>query len=279
MKLFFVLILLFLALPAFAGNVVLLSSIKLSKLAYFRMESRFKRAFQDSGRKIIIYRKTSPELLHQILSDENSEIIIWVSHAAAVNNDVPGMATKGIISDFYGNDVKNFFTTPKNNLKFLGIVGCSAKSIFDGFRERGHFSQLPNLEIHTFDKNVYLLDGLQKTLTLAKSHLERELVLNTEEEEVDSSIVVDIENEFLPTGFSWLEFADRIYPLKDRIEINQGDWIKNPNKNLRHVKDLSSDGPLAKLQLKSDQGSWRLFTTKDGNPIGALNKHLYIFKP
>lgn len=64
-----------------------------------------------------------------------------------------------------GNNVKNIFQKINPNVKFLSIVGCSAKSILEDFKHRGYFYE--SLTIHSFDKKISLNAGIDQSLKAA----------------------------------------------------------------------------------------------------------------
>lgn len=250
--------------------------------------SKFKKTLSHSGLNIVIHHKVSPELLHRTITDSETEILIWISHAGAENHGGNGLGTKGMILDYYGNDVKNFFTSPTKNLKFLGIVGCSARSIIDGFKARGNFLNRPDLEIKSYEEKVQLYTGFHETLKESLKHIGKEISENDIDE---NKVAIDVrfdrkEDKFIAP--SWLELGDKVLAVLDNnsenyltLSIPLSVWNQIKSKNIRFNRAKSSEdenGILPELEFQSDLGSWKVFATKEGAIIGANNKHLYIYK-
>ena len=274
---------------SFAGEVVLLTSLKLGKLNTRHLEKKFNKTFRDSGHTLVIHHKTDPKTLHEILTSDKTEAVIWVSHAAGEHELQPGFKAENIILDFYGNDVKNFFTLVPQNMKFLGLVGCQAKVIFDGFRERGNFDAHPNLEIMSFDKKVRLYSAFDKTIKAAAAYLKAP---RTDAATISDKIDFQIERTHYEESPSlqsgWVEIGDQILAFFDvnetssvsAIDLNVFNKIVRKNIRFMRAKNASSvDESLGKLEIGTSQnaGSWNLFA-KDGKPIGGRDQQLYVFR-
>jgi hypothetical protein len=288
MKLFLALISFLILLPAYAGNAVFLSSFQISRPVQIYLDMKFKSAFSKTGLKVVIHHKVTPEILQQAITDPESEILIWMSHAGGEHPSENGLATKGVILDLYGNDVKNFFTSPNKNLKFLGIIGCSAKTIIEGFVARGNYDNRPDLEIKSYSEKVMLYAGFHETLKESLTHLGKDTSRNFEHENYVEINVSLIPKDGASIANSWVEVGDKVLTLitdkskqYQRLKISQNDWDQTKTKNIKfnRLKNSNPDqGLLPKLEFFSDSGSWKLFTTKDGTIIGGNNKHLYIYK-
>lgn len=277
---------------SFAGEIVLLTSLKLNFLNVGHLEGKFKKAFKNLGHDLVIHHKVDPKTLHSVLTSENTEAVIWVSHAAGEHELKPGFKAEDIILDYWGNDVKNFFTLVPANMKFLGLVGCQANLIVNGFRERGNYDRYPNLEIMSFDKKVRLYNAFDKALAAAVEYLKAP---RTGDAPV-SSAVVDFEirrssyedSPSLQAG--WVEMGDQVLSFLDVNEVDapvanldQSLFEKIPRKNIKFFRAKSKDSveaeSLGKLEIGTSQnlGTWTLFA-KDGKPIGGRDQQLYVFK-
>jgi hypothetical protein len=275
--------------PAFAGNAVLLTSIKLNRPLHFYFETKFKRAYAKSGLNIVTHRETTPEILHQVLTDPETEILIWVSHAAADHEFLKGVGGKELILDQYGNDVKNFFSSTTPNLKFLGIVGCEAKSIFDGFTARGLYKDRPDLEIMSFSEKVWLHSGFNKTLeqslTRAGAPTSEEIIEHIPMIDLDVTVFKPVDTE---VASGWIEMGDKVIAMTApelgndfQIKLPLSDLEDAKNKNIRFVKSQSptnAEAVLPYLDILSETGNWKIFADKKGNAIGGKQKQLYVFK-
>jgi len=135
------------------------------------IESQFKNVFNKSGYKVIYNHKANREILSYYLSSPNTVALFWVSHAAD-ESEVKGMSFSSVIQDIDGNNVKNLFQKINPNLKFLSIIGCSAKKILEGFKEKGFFHS--DLSIHAFDKKIRLNRGIDEAITASAEILDED---------------------------------------------------------------------------------------------------------
>ncbi len=273
---------------AIGGEIVLMTSLKLTKGNIRHLERKFKKTFV--GRDIIIHHKTDPKTLYQVMTSEETEAVFWVSHAAGEQEVKPGFKAEDIILDFYGNDVKNFFTLVPKNLKFVGMIGCQAKQIFDGFRARGNYDAHPNLEILSYDKKVRLYPAFDKTIKagaayLAKSHEEKDSVQ-------EHSLLFNIERTTYEESASlqsgWVEIGDQVLAFFDTNQVSAAGEIdsnvfnKIERKNIKFFRSKSAtsvDDSLGKLSINPVEniGAWNLFA-KESRPIGGRDQQLYVFK-
>ncbi len=292
MKAFFTLIFILASSFAFAGEIALLTSLKLSGGNVRHLEKKFQKAFQNSGHELVIHHKVDPKTLYQIMTSENTEAIIWVSHAAGEQDLKPGFKAEDIILDNWGNDVKNFFTLIPKNLKFIGLVGCQAQKIVDGFRSRGNYDAHPDLEIMSFDKKVRLYSAFDKTIQAAV------LSLKTPKEPkvpvVGAPVEFSVERVSYEDSASlqagWLEVGDQVMGFFDlnatqplaQVAIDELVFEKIERKNMKFYRahsETSVEESMGKLNITSSSniGTWSLFA-KDGRPIGGKDQQLYVFK-
>lgn len=280
------------SISSFAGEIVLLTSLKLNFLNVNHLEGKFKKAFKNSGHDLVIHHKTDPKTLHEVLTSDKTEAVIWVSHAAADHELKPGFKADEIVLDYWGNDVKNFFTLVPQNMKFLGLVGCQANLIVDGFRQRGNYDSVPNLEIMSFDKKVRMYDAFDKAIKAAVVYLNAPRSVETPS--VGIAVEFDIkraayeESPSMQAG--WVELGDRVLGYFDVNEVDvpvaavdQNVLDKISRKNIKFFRAKSKDSvnteSMGKLEIGASPslGTWTLFA-KDGKPIGGLDQQLYVFK-
>jgi hypothetical protein len=274
-----------------AGEVVLLTSLKLSGGNVKHLEKKFNKAFANSGHSLVIHHKTDPKTLYQIMTSEQTEAVIWVSHAAGEQELKPGFKAEDIILDNWGNDVKNFFTLVPKNLKFLGLVGCQAQKIVDGFRARGNYDSRPDLQIMGFEKKVRLYSAFDKTIETAAKFLAGQSSANSESP-FSSSITFNITRESFEESPSlqagWLEVGDQVLAFLDVNEVSVTGSVdevvfnKIERKNMKFFRaksETSVDESMGKLVIAPEMniGSWTLFA-KDGRPIGGKDQQLYVYK-
>jgi hypothetical protein len=294
MKLFLALLGFLMVLPAFAGKAVLMTSVEgLSPRKIQSMERKFLRAFQGSGLTPVIHHMTDPGTLYKVMTDEETEVVIWFSHAASERAVRAGLSAQAIIQDAYKNDVKNFFTLIPPRLRFLGVVGCKAAPIFDAFRERGNYDQHKDLEIYSFRKLVIDVLGYNRALSRAKKSLRRPFSPHAETVSIATALTISKENtEGARTLQStWVEFGDRVLAYFDQDEtaavtatIPQSVWDKTELKNIKHnrIKHAGANPEESMGRLLIEAGEslrWNIFATRDGRILGGRDQHLYVFRP
>lgn len=278
------------SLSTFAGNAVLLTSLELKSKHVNYLENKFQKYLKNSGLNLVVHHQVDPIKLSEVIKDPETEAIIWVSHAAKEKEQVPGRSAPAVIMDIQGNDVKNFFSSIPLNIKFLGIVGCQAEEIFNGFRERGNYSHNPNLEIMSFRKKVSMQGGIKKV----SKRLAYLLKNPSPETQVDAQEMVEFslsrsDFDTVTTQSSWVEFGDKVLGVfrEDEMgpilgEMPRVIYEAMENKNIKHnrlhladQKDESFD----RLEITSYEPEtwWKLFELR-GKPLGGKNQHLYQFR-
>lgn len=291
MKILLLIALLLTTFAATAGEIVLLTSLKLHSRNVRHLEKKFNKAFQKSGHELVIEHKVGPKRLYEVMTSDETVAVIWVSHAAGESEVQPGMSAQDIVLDYFGNDVKNFFTLVPKNLRFLGLAGCQAQKIVNGFKARGNYDRYPELEILSFEKKVRLYKAFDQTVMALQKNLaaEKTPVVNASNE-----VRFDIERSELSAmpgmEMSWAEIGDQVLAFFDQGEtgpllessIDENVLSKIPRKNIKLFRakgEVSSTAGLGELRITSDpaMGSWTLFA-RDGRPIGGLDQQLYVFR-
>ena len=289
MKLFLLLSMVFLSFSAVAGEIVLMTSLKLKNNNVRHLEKKFNKVFRNSGHQLVIHHKADPKTLYQVMTSENTEAVIWVSHAAGEHELKPGFKAEDIILDNWGNDVKNFFTLVPKNLKFIGLVGCQAQKIIDGFRSRGNYDAHPDLQIMSFEKKVRLYSAFDKTVKAAAAYMAKAPVstsLSSLAIEMNIERVSYEDSPSLQAG--WVELGDQVLSFFDVNEtsalasISENVFGKIERKNIKFHRAKSSasvDESMGKLEITPsvNVGTWTLFA-KDGRPIGGKDQQLYVYK-
>lgn len=274
-----------------AGEIVLLTSLKLSGRNVRHLEKKFNKAFRGSGHELVIHHKADPKTLYSVMTSDETEAVIWVSHAAGESEVKPGFKAEDIILDNWGNDVKNFFTLVPKNLKFLGLVGCQAQKIVDGFRARGNYDAHPKLEIMSFNKKVRLYSAFDKTIKAAAKYLATAPASEPSDvKKVSFSVERSSYEESPSLQSGWLEVGDQVLAFFDfnqltpvsSPEISEHVFSRIERKNMKFFRaksDSSVDESMGKLSIISHDGlgSWTLFA-KDGRPIGGRDQQLYVYK-
>lgn len=290
MKILILLLAAICSLSAFAGNAVLLTSLELKSKHERYLEGKFNKYLKNSGLNLVIHHQVDPIKLSEVLNDPETEAVIWVSHAAKEKEQVPGRSAPAVIMDIHGNDVKNFFSTIPSRIKFLGIVGCQAEEIFNGFRERGHFVTNPDLEIMSFRKKVSMQGGIKKVAKrlaqILKSPKPETPVL---EQEMIEFTLSRSDFDTVTTQSSWVEFGDKVLGIFKGDEmgtiygqIPRAIYEQMENRNIKHnrLHHLEQkDESFGRLEVSSSEADtwWKLFELR-GKPLGGKNQHLYQFR-
>ncbi len=268
-----------------------MTSLELKNRNIRHLEKKFNQAFRNSGHELVIHHKADPKVLYGVMTSYKTEAVIWVSHAAGEQELKPGFKAEDIILDIWGNDVKNFFTHIPANLKFIGLVGCQAQKIIDGFIARGNYVNHPELEIMSFEKKVRLYSAFNKTLKAAKEFLAKAGEAKSVAEDRIEFKVERSSYETSPTlQSSWLEIGDQVLAFFDvdqtqplnEVSIAENIFSKIERKNMKLFRarsETSNDDSIGKLAISplSNIGTWSLFG-RDGRPIGGKDQQLYVFK-
>lgn len=290
MKLILIILFALVSLSALAGNAVLLTSLELKSKHERYLEEKFQKYLRNSGLNLVIHHQVDPVKLSEVIQDPETEAIIWVSHAAKEKEQVPGRSAPAVIMDIHGNDVKNFFSTIPQNVRFLGIVGCQAEEIFNGFKARGNYSQNPNLEIMSFRKKVSLQGGIKKVSKRLAQVLKVPAAMTAiEEQEMVEFYVARADFDTPTTQSSWVEFGDKVLAVfrgdemrSVRGEIPRAMYEQMENKNIKHNRlhhPDQKDESFGRLVITAmEPGTWWSLFELRGRPLGGKNQHLYQFK-
>jgi hypothetical protein len=118
---------------------------------YNTMERDF-RGTWDADFSTKVVRDASYLDLFKTLRNVYQQVVFWVSHAGSYNG-APGISN-GLVTDAYGDDVKNLFKVLPENLYWLGLVGCKAEPILRKFEEEGYYDHLaPRFVSSTFARS------------------------------------------------------------------------------------------------------------------------------
>ncbi len=263
-----------------------------------KLEERFYKSLKKfphyaKEQEIIIKHLATPQDLYQHLSDPEVKALIWVGHAGFSDN---GIAQSRSIIDFKNRDLKSLFQAAHPGLKFLGLVGCRGELFLEEWKEQGWFKDHASLT--TFGRKVRT--AARKGLRLAMKDLEGRIesdstffdtlpietttedfpVLierkNSTDKKMDSIQILQKKNL---VGFLPASKEDQYLVAKLKRGSTRFDY--------KIIADTGFASPapvnphLGRLTITSQTdaliGSWELFKTKDGKPIG-IGKHIYQFK-
>ncbi|EQC46905.1 hypothetical protein [Bacteriovorax sp. Seq25_V] len=320
MKFISILLFFLLSLNVFAARVVLLSSVETPKIWYHSkdwkiedsLEKIFHKSFKKSGYEIIIKEKVDQQTLWEELHNPDNIALFWVSHAKAESQLANGITNDAAVVDYFGNDVKDLFRSVHPNMRYLGLIGCNAKSLLQTFKENGDYNSNPNLITHSFDKKIDARKGLRqsiknsaKSLGIYKKNRKKDgfiystpsiLSLFSENRmcEQETSVYevkitrtsdVDVESVAVKVNSKVLAIlpamsANDIQDVKVFIPSS----IVSTKHDLKITIDSNKYYSATRLDLGQFDfqavnfiGNWKLFAKKDGTPIG-ITKNLYQYK-
>lgn len=124
------------------------------------LEALFRKRFENSGFEIEVHHQTDSQTLWNALHAADTAGVFFVGHSAPEgtyngnNGIVNGISEEAIIADLNGNNLQDIFTDVHPNIRYLAIVGCNAKAIFDSFTAQGFYKNNPGLRIFSFDHLV-----------------------------------------------------------------------------------------------------------------------------
>lgn len=312
--------LIFLTFYAQAARVVLLSSIHTPKIWFHSknweiedsLEKIFKNRFKDSGLEIVIKEKVDQNILWEELNNPENIALFWLSHSTNESIIASGINSDAAIVDYYGRDVKSLFTKIHPNLRFLGLVGCSAEGIISTFKEKGFYKNNPHLSIHSFSKKIEAKKGLRKAIeksALSLGSFEKSfakagkvktskkilnefmtdsscqlyskvLEANITRFTLNDSPSVSISNrdqiiDFLPAQKSGETKHYKIFIPADNIKSNI-DLKLIIDSNVFYSKNRIDLGEI-EVSGVNFIGQWKTFSKKDGTPMG-ITSNLLKFK-
>lgn len=272
-----------------AGNIVLLTSLKISSAKIKKIEMKFKASFGSLFQNLKVYHSAGPTEVFQILRSPETIAAIWVSHASKETKLVDGFEAREIIQDIWGNDIRQFFSTVHPNLRYLGIVGCQTKGIFEKYETDGHYTYNPDLVIQSEEKKVELFRSLDRALKKGIIALSMANIIEDTEDNQEQ-ITFQIKRDSGKSG--WLVLGDEILSTISEDHFSghyeasypREKWNNLSNRNIRFVENLqykSEKNYLGTLRItmRSEHSArWIGFKGKDGVLIGREKQNLYIYK-
>ena len=269
-----------LSLNGFASEkIVLLTSLELTSKEVSKVEGYFNKMLPPEQYETEIHHQVSPEDLLNHLNDKNVQALVWVSHAAQEKDVNSGIAGNDTILDAFGNNVKNFFSSPHREMKHLSVVGCNAKPILDRFNQNGAYSSHPDFSYFSFDRKTKIMSGLKLAVADLLKKLQNKKTIQVSPIQKTQKITVDL--SYL-NGAGWIEIGQKVIgyldpqkTLRKTIEIETAFFQSLSNKNIHLYFDKKYDSSLMNgfLQLSS----WKVFTDASGRPLGG-SKQLYMYR-
>jgi len=160
------------------SRVYLLTSLKAPKALlrtkdYFekQTEKLFNIAFKYSGYKTIIKHRVDQVELQKILLDYRTAGVFWVSHSNHFIKLEGPKFKRSIVADINKLNAKQIFQNLNPNLKFLGLIGCRAKSMFTKYNKDYFKKYIPNLKIYSSSKKLSPRKGMINAIKSSVSSL------------------------------------------------------------------------------------------------------------
>jgi len=305
------------------SKIYLLTSINAPKAllrtkGYFNkdVEKVFRIAFKNSGYKTVIKHKVDQVELHKILLDYTTIGVFWISHSNHFMNYAGPLAMSSIVADHNGLNAKQIFQQLNPNLKFLGFVGCRAKSMFDHYSKTIFKTTNPNLKIYSSDKKITPKKGLIAAINASVDYLgngnprQKHFIIshiNASNKQIYSDVPVCSNQEYFKlkvrrtitanTKVLAVKFLinrkNRLIGTLPEIENNTNRDILQETNLLLPIKEYSTKSTL-NIHVESMQeivaqspnygafnfgenDNWKLFAGPSGKAIGKVS-NLYIYK-
>ncbi|MCF8060648.1 MAG: hypothetical protein K9K67_15200 [Bacteriovoracaceae bacterium] len=264
-----------------------------------KLERIFKRSFKKIKSKLSyeIVHLADANALYRTLKDPEVSALIWVGHAGFSEGD--GLGQTRSIVDFKGRDLKAIFQAVGPQLKYLALVGCRGERFLNEWQEKGYFSHVPNLKTFGREVRTDARVGLKKAMKDLRELLEgypqlfkAELTETTNYEfyQLEKSQYEKI--QISRSGEGSLEAVqilqkDRLIAFFPKSETDQVKEVLIRKSDIKSDKKivvesglgaLKTNVNLGKLEIVADvEGSWNLFQTPSGKPIG-IGKNIYQYK-
>ncbi len=292
--------------PESGPKVILLTSFERPRLEK-KLEHIFRRKMKGlvkKGWKIESKSRADAYDLHEALTDDTVDGVIWVSHGSfrtigATRNASGTIAAKPMLLDHHGDDVASVLTLHHDQLKFLSVVGCNSKQILDYQNEKTiHPTDLSELETYIPDHKVVAQWALRRAskramrfFQSAKSSAMRntkQTAVNEIEitriipDQIDSNLlrpirvylagkligVLDkgIPGKIQTARFHIPAYLDNLPDVKWKFRIETG----------QHVETNSNEIVFGDIQFKAERAlTWKIFADAEGIPFGQ-NFRLYL---
>jgi hypothetical protein len=207
------------------------------------LETIFRHAFGKSGYTVEVkHGATAADLAQELQSPDNVGIF-WVSHAASDHSSSP-VGLDSLIVDEQGIDVSGVFQLIHPNLRYLAIVGCEAKSIFDQYTQAGVYAQNPNLHIQAFDKVVDAEPGMIESLNASLPSLADPYQSDTYQQVhygKNGELTPESPDTYIPTVVA---LSSVLNAESDTCPVREGFPIR-----VTRTSPAGSTAPLAEVQL------------------------------
>ncbi|MBD65995.1 MAG: hypothetical protein CME62_12360 [Halobacteriovoraceae bacterium] len=281
--------LLLLTQAAFAGDIVVLTSLDIKDKKLSKIERYVYDYYSDRTQDIKVIHEADATILSHYLNSPNTEKLFWVSHAGASRSMGTGISAQDTVLDIHGNNIKNLFSTVHPNLNFLAIVGCQAKGMLDDFYMNHNYQNNDNMNLFSFYKKVKLYRGVKMALQASLTP-DRNILVTKVEDQIKADEVMQLTLSKQSAGVdSLVEIGDKSYVFPAdkeilNIEIPKNVWDQFKSKNVKHSvleKEIEDESHyvLAPIIVSSNtlKKVWKPFAKPNGELLGTY-KHLYLLK-
>jgi len=248
-----------------------------------------------------IHENEDKYLLHQVLMNDETKALIWISHGATLRmthkwkrKSAPsgGMGAIPELIDYRGDNVAPVFKNYSTSLKFVSIIGCNSKQILEYVqskltRDDGILKLIP-------DRKVIAQHLIRKTIaTLANQTLGTEKNSSgSNENETTTHLTIkrsmpcyadlkNIRSLRVMNGSQLITVIPAIAPGETKtfeINVNNALIRQIQLENGQNILTSPDQIEFGSLEVTHPEGnSLSLFTKKDGTPFG-VNFRLFLLK-
>ena len=248
-------------------------------------ERTVKSHFRQSHFQIEIKHLATPKHLWDALQDHEVVGLIWLSHGRESGEISNGLSAPAVITDAFGNDVKNLFKRVSPRLKFLSLVTCQGQSLLEHLRSEGHHPT--SLVTHGFTGKIAANSGIHQALRASQAILKETINHDSRPDDEDAllevrqvssgtkSMQVMIEASGLPLAVS--DFTDGW--MRAQVPKKIWDSLKRKNIKITALATSKIQGPLVaprvQIYFESEGYAWQPFTIENEMLGGSTQLYLY----
>ncbi|MEK6774948.1 MAG: hypothetical protein AABY64_13485 [Bdellovibrionota bacterium] len=268
-----------------------------------RLEQKFRQSFENPGYRLVVRHYSKQDTLWQTLQDPNNTAVFWISHAGNINSPSSLMTGFSNIVDEFGYDLSPAFQGINENLKFLGLIGCSSKKVIEQRAFLPPRTLTNPLKITSFKQEIDAEDGLTKAIEEFKAlekkqmnQVQAQICLKKQVYPIKVKRVIPLNEEnlrhpplrietragkvlgVLPAGFSGDEQSTTVFLDSQSSAENFNLYVNAGNNGAIHKNEISLGNVnfTAGWGNSQSQAQWKVFSHIDGKPMG-VTRHYYTF--
>ncbi len=224
-----------------------------------------------------IVHETTPAMLWNSLQDSNAVAIMWISHSKPQEKFGNNVTNPSYIQNFTGYNVADLFQKVSPNLKFLSVVGCKNRNIFEDLKKTSNYPK--DLIIDTFESKTDIYAGF------AKSFSKLEWYFRNYQEAPMPIPNLSVIDTIRIHGLSKIKGNELKIKLgsivlgafvinEDYLEIQITNDILNNSQNRNLNIELYKEDQLPELEIFSENFRWSAL--KINNKLVGFNRGLYL---